>query len=198
MCLLFETIKVKDGNFYNLHYHSERMNNSRRILFNSKDYIYLQTLLVVPENCGSGVFKCRVEYSQDINKIEFLPYEIRKIETLQLIIDNEIDYKFKFTDRSRFEELKKQTKVSDILIIKNGYITDTSFSNIVFFDGKNWITPSTSLLEGTKRKELLQKGIILEKEIHQDDLKKFTKAKLINAMLDMEDSEEINISRIIY
>ena len=43
MCLLFETIKVKDGSFYNLRYHSERMNDARRILLNSQSDIDLQS-----------------------------------------------------------------------------------------------------------------------------------------------------------
>jgi 4-amino-4-deoxychorismate lyase len=198
MCLLFETIKGENGNLRNLHYHSERMNNARKILLNSKNEIDLLAHLSVPENCNKGVFKCRVEYNNCIQKIEFIPYKIKKIETLQLVVDDEINYNFKYTDRSRFEELKKQTKANDILIMKNGFITDTSFSNIVFFDGTDWITPSAPLLHGTKRKELLEKGMIIEKEIRQGDLKNFTKAKLVNAMMDMENSAEIEIKNILF
>jgi 4-amino-4-deoxychorismate lyase len=169
------------------------MNDARRTLFNSQKDIDLQTLLAVPENCRSGVFKCRVEYSHDIYRIEFCPYKIRKIETLQLVTDNEINYQFKYRDRTRLEELIKQTDADDILIVKNGFITDTSFSNIIFFDVNKWITPSSPLLQGTKRKELLKKGMIWEKDIHQKDINNFTKAKLINAMLDKEDGAEIKI-----
>ena len=81
--------------------------------------------------------------------------------------------------------------------MKNGYITDTSFSNIIFFDGANWITPSTPLLEGTKIKELLEKKIISEQEIKLKDLIKFSKAKLINAMIDIDDGNEIEMKNIL-
>jgi 4-amino-4-deoxychorismate lyase len=81
----------------------------------------------------------------------------------------------------------------EILIIKNGFVTDTSFSNIVFFDGIKWITPSTYLLNGTQRQQLLQQGAIIEEEIRPSDLKHFRFAKLINAMLDLETSPSIDI-----
>ncbi len=196
MCLLFETIKVKDGNFCNLHYHSERMNNAREKLFGSVNHINLEVVLTIPENCKTGIFKCRVEYDKHIHKIEFIPYNIRKIKTLQLVFDDKISYPFKYSDRLCFEGLKNQANADDILIVKKEFITDTSFSNIIFFDGDNWITPSTPLLEGTKRKELLEKNIISEQEIKFSDLKNFKKAILINAMLDFDEIAEIEIKNI--
>ena len=108
MSLLFETIKVKDGNFCNLHYHSERMNGAREKLFGSANSIDLEGILTVPENCKTGIYKCRVEYDYYIHRIEFIPYKIRKIKTLQLIFDDEISYRYKYSNRLCFEELKKQ------------------------------------------------------------------------------------------
>jgi 4-amino-4-deoxychorismate lyase len=84
----------------------------------------------------------------------------------------------------------------DILIIKNGFITDTSFSNIAFFDGTQWFTPFTYLLNGTQRQHLLRQGAIVETEITPSDLKQFRYAKLINAMLDLETSPLIDIQNI--
>ena len=197
MCQFFETIKLKDGVFHNLRYHSERMNNARKIFFNSEEKINLDLILKVPENCKSGILKCRVEYENTITKIEIIPYKIREIKTLQIIHDDEITYQFKRSDRSCFEKLKCNSNADEILIVKNGYITDTSFSNIIFFDGANWITPSTPLLEGTKIKELLEKKIISEQEIKLKDLIKFSKAKLINAMIDIDDGNEIEMKNIL-
>ena len=191
MYQFFETIKLRNGNFCNLRYHSERMNDARKIYFNSEEKINLDLILKVPKNCKSGIFKCKVEYENTITKIEIIPYKIREIKTLQIIHDNEITYKFKRSDRSCFEKLKCNSTADEILIVKNGFITETSFSNIIFFDGANWITPSTPLLEGTKRKELLEKKIIFEQEIKLADLKKFSKARLINAMIDIDDGNEI-------
>jgi len=191
MCLLFETIKLLDGVFFNLDLHSKRMNDARRMLLYSEHDIHLQSLLAVPEKCKKGLFKCRVVYDHCVHKIEFSHYKIRPVKTLQMVHADNIHYSFKFTDRLLFEQLKSKTNADDILIIKKGLITDTSFSNIVFFDGNKWVTPDSPLLNGTKRQELLAKGIIYEKRIRPADLKKFSKARLINTMIDMEDGQDI-------
>jgi 4-amino-4-deoxychorismate lyase len=84
----------------------------------------------------------------------------------------------------------------DILIVKKGLITDTSYSNIILYDGKEWITPKSFLLNGVKRRYLLNNGIIREMNICLDDLKNFKKLSLINAMLEPRDIE-IDIDNII-
>jgi 4-amino-4-deoxychorismate lyase len=193
MCLLFETIKVKDGLFFNLDLHSKRMNEARKALLHSEDEISLESLLTVPETCKTGIFKCRVDYDHYIHKIEFVPYVAREIKTLKIVHDHNISYKFKFAERTQLEKLKKRTKKDEILIVKNGLITDTSFSNIVFFDGKKWFTPDSPLLNGTKRQELLRKGMIFEKRIRLSHLKRYSKVRLINAMLDFDDSNELSV-----
>jgi len=86
----------------------------------------------------------------------------------------------------------------EILIIKQNLITDTSFSNITFFDGTRWITPSSPLLAGTMRSFLIQKQVIVEKEIRVTDLKDFEKARLINAMLPFESGSDIPVENIKY
>jgi 4-amino-4-deoxychorismate lyase len=198
MCLLFETIKLKDGVFANLDLHLKRMNDARKALLNSETEISLKSLLTVPDNCKTGIFKCRVDYDYCIHKIEFGSYKARKIKTLQIVHDDHINYTYKFCDRSRFEQLTSKINADDILIVKNGLITDTSFSNIIFYDGKKWVTSDSPLLHGTKRQELIQKGVIYEKRIRLNDLKKFSKARLINAMLDMNDGAGIEMQNIFY
>jgi 4-amino-4-deoxychorismate lyase len=83
-----------------------------------------------------------------------------------------------------------------VLIIKNDFITDTSYSNIVFWNGAQWITPDTFLLAGTQRTRLLEEGIILEKKIRAQDLPKYSHARLINSMLDFETTPNILIKNI--
>ena len=198
MCLLFETIKLENGVFHNLRLHAERINDARKKLFNLPDKIELSIELKVPESFSKGLYKCRIDYDKGIQKISFEKYKARKIGALQLVHCDNISYNFKFSDRSCFDKIKRQSKGNEILIIRNGLITDTSFSNIVFFDGQKWITPSSPLLEGTRRKELLSKGKILEQKIGPSDIKSFTKARLINAMLDLKSGTEININQILF
>ena len=71
-----------------------------------------------------------------------------------------MNYDLKYFDRKIFDDLKKNIKADDILIIKNGFITDTSIANILFFDGKKWITPKKPLLKGTVRERLLRMKLI--------------------------------------
>ena len=135
------------------------------------------------------MYKCTITYNEAIVDIKAQPYTIRKIENLKLIIDDTIDYSYKYAEREELNRLlAKREECDEILIVKNGLITDTSFSNIVFFDGVKWLTPSKPLLKGTKRQKLLNDKIIEEADVEISDLKIFSKACLINAMLEMGDS----------
>ena len=77
-----------------------------------------------------------------------------------MIENNKICYSLKLTDRSQINRLLKQKgNYDDILIVKNGFITDTSISNIIFYNGSKWITPAAPLLKGTCRDKLLKEGL---------------------------------------
>ena len=213
---LLETIRFEDGQFYNLEFHQKRMNDSRNILFDCDDNINLIEALRAwtPEadpntNPGSsvhdwthekrkGLQKCRIKYAKEIIKIGFFPYTLSKIKSLKILIDNDIDYSFKYDNRSALNLLYKQRETChDILIIKDGLITDTSYANILFFNGKEWITPSKPLLKGTQRARLLSEEKIRTADIRFEDLKYFTKARIINAMIRFEDEMEFSIENII-
>jgi 4-amino-4-deoxychorismate lyase len=88
------------------------------------------------------------------------------------------------------------THDSDVLIVKNGLITDTSFANIAFSDGNKWYTPDTPLLKGTQRAYYLAQGILTERRISPADLRGFTKARLINAMLDLNTGNDITMDNV--
>jgi len=134
----------------------------------------------------TGLYKLRVIYSDKIEEIEFIPYTLRKIDNVKLIFNDEIDYTYKYLDKNPFNNLLAQKGTcDDIIIVKKGLITDASFANLVFFDGREYHTPSSPLLRGTKREELLDKKVISEKIITPDDLHNYIKAYFINAMIDL-------------
>ena len=84
--------------------------------------------------------------------------------------------------------MKGQVKPSEeIVIVQQNHLTDTSYTNIALFDGELWITPSTPLLNGTRRKQLLNAGKIIEREVLVTDLNSFQSISLINAMIDLEE-----------
>jgi len=198
MCQLVETIKCKNGKLENLRYHQARFNLARKELFGENFELNLIEEIKVSEKYQTGLFRCRVIYASDIEKIEFHPYEYRKVESLKLMEDCTIDYRYKFTDRKKLNELfEKRENCDDILIVKNGCITDSYVANIVFFDGKEWWTPDTPLLHGTRRAQLIEESKIKVCRITPDDLPRFEKAGLINAMQGMDEMPVIRIGNII-
>jgi 4-amino-4-deoxychorismate lyase len=194
---LLETIKVENGDLKNLSFHQERMDRSRFGFLGLMDSIDLKSTINVPEFAQQGIYKCRVVYGKTIGKVEFIPYHYRMIKTLKVVEDDEIDYSFKYSDRSPLEKLLLQKgNCDDIVIIKKGLVTDTSYANIVFFDGTKWVTPEQPLLKGTKREFLLKSGKIKSKEIKPEDIYKFSKFGLINAMLEPDLHHSLPITNI--
>lgn len=194
MCQFIETIKVQDRELQNIDYHNKRFNQTLNAFWGSMDFIDLKKVIQVPGNLDNKVYKCRIVYSKTIRIIEFLPYKIRPVSSLTVVINDQIEYKFKYLDRSYFEKLLINVKTDDILIVKNGYITDTSFSNIIFYDGVKWLTPNNPLLSGTKRNFLIDNNIIFSEELKFRNMKLFKKAKLINAMIDFDSSSSISMN----
>lgn len=198
MCwkLCLETIKVQNREFFNLQYHSDRLNRTRKALFGYRNDLDLQEILTIPSDLDEMTYKCRVIYGKDIQTIEFLPYSIKPIQTLQLVEANKLDYSYKYLDRSCFADLLKQTTADDILIVKNGFLTDTSYANVVFWDGNQWFTSDTPLLSGTKRQYLLDQAQIKCRKLRPEDLNLFIHARLINAFLDFDTGPVIPIRQI--
>ena len=196
MSLLFETIKVQNRKLQNIEYHNERFNKSRKDLLGCTDFIDLWEEILIPKHINNDVYKCRVLYKREIEEIQFVPYNKRDVKTLKMVDCDTIEYYYKFVDRKIFSNLLDSVDADDILIIKNGMVTDTSFANIVFYDGEKWYTPSTPLLRGTKREKLLREKVIFERKIFKNDIVNFQKAALINAMIDLEESSTIDIENI--
>jgi 4-amino-4-deoxychorismate lyase len=155
-----------------------------RAFFPESKAIYEHELLTDIPNV-QGLQKARVVYDENgITERSFAPYSIRKINSIAIVEGNDISYSWKSTDRSALMRLReKAPDYDEVIIIKNGCVTDTSYTNLCFFDGKEWLTPDTPLLRGTMRQKLLDEGIIREARILKTDLHKFQSVSLINAMM---------------
>ena len=202
MCRLLETIRLENGRFDLLAYHQQRLNRSRKILFGITQEIDLAFVLQkakeqYPRNLSEGLFKCRVVYDRQIREVRFLPYVLPRINSLQPVACDEADYTFKYEDRSRLQQLfSLRGTASDVLIVKNGLLTDTSFCNVLFYNGKQWLTPERPLLQGVRRAALLDKEQILTAVIRPEDIHHFTKVRLVNAMIRFEDRLEFSVKKI--
>jgi 4-amino-4-deoxychorismate lyase len=195
--LFIETIRLTNGQLFNLHFHNKRLNYTRNTYFEEKSEWDLTQHITIPENLKKGLFKCRVTYGEQIEKVEFEPYQPRLVQHLRLVNDNNIEYGFKYQNRLSLNELFAQRgEADDVLIIKNGFITDTSYANIVFWNGQQWLTPDTYLLAGTQRARLLEERVIFEQKIRAQDVPKYSHARLINSMLDFETTPNILVDNI--
>ncbi len=185
-----ETIKLEGGFFSALAFHQTRMDETRAAFFDNPEALSLPLALM---KAGSippkGLYRVRVIYSEIIESIEFIPYEKREVNSLKLIEAN-IDYRYKYEKRPELNTLFQQKKkCDDILITQNGFLTDTSIANIALLKEGIWYTPKSPLLKGTKRAALLHHGLIVEADIHQDDLLSYEKVRLFNAMIEFGEIE---------
>jgi 4-amino-4-deoxychorismate lyase len=197
MCLLFETIRISDGLLMHREYHEARMNQSRMELWNRSEFLHLSKIVKVPDEWKTGLVRCNLTYGPDIKSVTYKSYVKRQVKSLKLIECNTLDYHLKSSDRSILDDLfSRKGDCDEIIILKNGFITDTSISNLIFFDGKNWFTPKDPLLNGTCRQRLLREKKISEMEIRPADLWRFSGVKLINAMRFPDEEEMIRISEI--
>lgn len=196
MYRLLETIKIKKGIAENIKFHQNRIDFSLNILYGKYNQIGLEKIINNIKLPNSGVFKFRFLYNNQVYKYEILPYKIKRINSLKIVRSN-INYNMKFANREEINYLfRNKGNFDDILIVKEGLVTDTSYANILLYDGKIWKTPAKPLLNGTKRQKLLQNKEIIEEDIYITDIKKFQFAKIINAMIDLEESPIIKISNI--
>jgi 4-amino-4-deoxychorismate lyase len=197
MSRFIESIQVSRGVLNNLELHQERLERTRYETLGLKKHPRLEQVIEVPGGLEQGLFKCRVTYGKDIELIEYEPYRAFKVSSLKLVHSDSIDYAYKYADRSRLQELFEQREdKDDILVVKDKCITDSFYANVLFWDGSSWLTPDTPLLPGTMRRSLLRRGIITECRITLEDLNRYQKVKLINAMNDLQSAPEISLDSI--
>jgi len=191
MCRFIETVQILNGKPLNLSFHEERFNRTRQAFYpKASDISLIDWIEKKIENPGYGKHKLTIGYGKEIESFHISEYHQKDIKTLRIIETSSLEYSYKYADREIFSVLKSGLdEKTEIIICLNGKVTDCSFANLVFFNGNEWITSDTPLLEGTKRKYLLEKGIIKEDTIYIYDISGFQKCSLINAMLDPGDIE---------
>ncbi|CAA6798870.1 MAG: Aminodeoxychorismate lyase (EC [uncultured Sulfurovum sp.] len=176
--MLFETIKVEDGEVFNLEWHNKRFNKGRTELFKTSSTLDLIEYITPPQ---IGLYRCKIIYNKEVQSVEYFPYEAKNLQSFK-VVNSQIDYTYKYTDRSILQELA-QKNYDEIIIEKDGFLTDTSIANIAFYDGKDWLTPTTPLLEGTTRARLIDEGFLKLSNIKKENIKNYSYFSLMNAMI---------------
>ena len=192
-----ESIRIENGKPQNLDFHQERLNRTYAHAYGSLAPFRLQELIKYPEGLSDEKLKLRFLYEKRLFRYELEKYKPKAINSLHVVFDDEIEYSHKRSDRRSINKLIAQKKgCDDILIIKNGFVTDSSAANICFFNGKEWLTPDTPLLQGTCRARLLKQGKIHEASIRLEDISTFRSFCLISAMIEGFD-KPLPVSSII-
>ncbi|WP_339629075.1 aminotransferase class IV [uncultured Maribacter sp.] len=194
---LFESVCIANGEIQNGTYHESRFKSSFYALFGFNAKYSLFDNLNLPRIDKSLKYKLRIEYNEIGIKWTVSEY-FNKIPTSLLFLkDDEIDYRLKYTDRKQLNYFHQQKgDFEDVLIINNGFITDATYSNILFTDGHKIITPSTPLLHGTCRTRLLAEEKIIEAPVSADSIHLFKSFQLINALNDFDKNRWIPIQNI--
>lgn len=197
MSRFIESIKVQDGRIFLLDYHQRRVNATFSEYLKEKK-LSLSEVIRQVEISKKGLFKLRIEYDLDGSfEVDAQSYRPVCIDSFSLIELPCVDYHLKFSDRTIFQNLKKNP-TSEVIITQHGLVTDTTFSNLIFFDGHRWVTPDTFLLNGVQRQYLVDTKKVEETSIHMSDLPRFHSFKLINAMNDFESAFSYSMDKIIF
>ena len=197
MYQFIETISYENGSFQRIELHNRRCNQTRNHFFGKQLDLYLELYLSVPAHLINETVKCTVTYSIDILKIEYVLYEIRPVRSLRMITDNSVDYAFKYSDRSKLNSLySKRGQCDDILIIKNGLMTDTLYANTIYYKDNIWYSQHDPLLLGTRLQSYLLEGRVTPALLRPSDLPLFSEVRIINAMISIENSPVIPITAI--
>jgi 4-amino-4-deoxychorismate lyase len=195
---LFESIRIFNGSPQNIDLHEKRMQNAQKQLFGSEGNFSLGSFLESFDLPKTGIYKCRLPYGLEFSSPEFISYTKKNISSLRLVDGKDIDYSLKYADRTEIQNLFEQRNdCDDVLIVRNGLITDTSYCNIVFENEMGLFTPQNPLLKGVQRAFLLQQKKIETAIIGVDNIKKYSFFYLINAMIPMEEAIKIRVENII-
>lgn len=190
MCRFIEALRIEDGRIYDVLLHNARLNRTL-----AENGVHLPSpvrleAFIHPEGHRERT-KCHVDYGMEgVEGITYAPYRPRLVRSLALVDGGAVDYRFKYADRSRLDALfAERGRADDVLIVRNGFLTDTTIANVALYDGCQWVTPAHPLLEGTKRRRLLAQGILVEKDIPVAGIFAYRKICTLNAMLDFREME---------
>ncbi|MBP8725975.1 MAG: aminotransferase class IV [Saprospiraceae bacterium] len=192
----FESIAIVHGNVRNLQYHQQRVFDTIEHFFPGNTPLHLEDL--IPKSCklSANRVKWKLQYSsaQHFSQVQIY---LQLIHSHFVLTNCGLSYPFKSTRRDELNSLKDGlAKDVEVIIVKNGEITDTSYSNLAFWDGNHWYTPSKPLLKGTMRAQLLDAGKVRECIITPSGLSKYSHFKCINAMNNLEEAPIYSIQSI--
>lgn len=196
MFRFFESICIVNSIPQRLELHQQRMHETMKKFYKNYESIDLNSIIATLNFDSSKIYKLRIDYSNTIEKINLENYIEKTHQTFRLVEIHQNIFEYKFQDRTKLTQYLENPK-EEILFVLNNYITDTTYSNLVFKKNMQWFISKSYLLNGTQRKYLIQKNQVKQKDITVNNLKEFESFKLINSMLDLESSREYLMNQIL-
>ena len=195
--MFIETIRIQDGHVCHLSNHTDRMRRTADHFGFTAPTLPTDLSSLVPDELRTGTVRCRVLYDHTLREVTFTPYRRRQIERLFAVDADTTDYAFKYADRAPLARPQiSLAETDELLFIRDGCLTDTSYTNLVLRRGHELVTPDTFLLDGTCRRRLLRTGRICTARIRLQDLATYDELLLINAMMPLHEAIRLPISAV--
>ncbi|MDU2113138.1 MAG: aminotransferase class IV [Prevotella bivia] len=194
MIQFLESIRLVDGVLQQLDLHQQRVNGT--LATHYKTNILLSSI-EIPAAYREGIYKCRIVYDEKIQEVAFQPYTLKPRKCVKFVYANDIDYQYKYADRTLLNKLWHKANTDDIVIVKNGLLSDSAYANIILENDKGLFTPARPLLKGTMRQSLLNKNAIQAKDISIEQLPNYQYLHFINAMQPLGCQSPIKVKDIL-
>ena len=195
--MFIETICIQDGQPRHLDDHAERMRRTAQHFGFTAPTLPHDIEARLPDDLHSGTVRCRVLYDHTLREITFTPYRKRLIERLIAVDAGSMDYAFKYADRSPLARPQiPLAETDELLFVRNGCVTDTSYTNLILRRGDELVTPDTFLLGGTCRRRLLRTGRMRTARVRLSDLPAYDELLLVNAMMPLDEAIRLPISAV--
>lgn len=186
MCRFVETIRLQNHRLYNMCRHQMRYGRTVRHFFGGGYNVENLEEVAAAFADNDGVNKVRIVYGgAGIVSASCAPYRMKIIRSLRLVECGGIDYTYKYADRTALDNaMNGRGGCDNVVIVRDGMITDTSYTNIALYDGSRWLTPARPLLQGTALVRLLDEGRLISRDIKAGEVWDYSHIALFNSMID--------------
>jgi len=190
---LFESILLEDGVYFLRDRHIERLRSSAEFFgFEFDESSVNSALESVAQNHTQGKWKARLSLTRageiSTNLSEVLPNkEMFRVGISRSPVDSSDRLLFHKTTHREFysSELATQSTCDDLIFFnEHGEVTESAIANVVVRANDGLVTPpiTSGLLAGTFRDQLIADGLIKERTISIDELRKADELFLINSV----------------
>lgn len=196
--MFLETIRIQDGHARHVADHIDRMRRTALHFGFTAPALPADLDALVPHTLRTGTVRCRIVYGHTLRELTFTPYHRRRLERLIAVDAGAMDYALKYADRSPLERPNiPLSEADELLFVRGGYVTDTSYTNLILRRGDELVTPDTFLLDGTCRRRLLRTAQVRTATIRLSDLSAYDELLLVNAMMPLGEALRLPVTSVV-